>query len=239
VAARLVAHPRGGASLLPLHPMPTPPEPAPHPAAPEAAAGSALLRGPRQADRRLVLLHGWGADADDLLDLGRELLGAEAATVSVVGLRAPLPHPGGTGRQWYDLGVPGWPQLPAARADLLHRLQQLSEEVPLERTALLGFSQGAAMAIDVAIGSGLPLAALIGCSGYLHPDWDPQRPLAPILLTHGRQDPVVPYAACEALEQRLSESGGAVTVLPFSGGHGIDPLLFPAMREFLGRAWQG
>ena len=200
---------------------------------------SALVVGPLEAHRRLVLLHGWGADADDLLGLGGELLGSEAPQVSVVALRAPLPHPGGMGRQWYDLSLPNWPELPAARADLLHRLQDLSHTVPLEQTALLGFSQGAAMAIDVAIGAGLPLAGLVGCSGYLHPEWIPQRPLTPILLTHGREDPVVPFGACEALEQSLKESGGSVQTLAFSGGHGIDPALLPAMREFLTRAWQG
>ena len=205
----------------------------------DMAPGSALHVGPLQADRRLVLLHGWGADADDLLELGNELLGPDAAEVSVVALRAPLPHPGGIGRQWYDLGLPDWPQLPAARADLLSRLQELSRSVPMERTALLGFSQGAAMAIDVAIGSGLPLAGLIGCSGYPHPGWVPQRPLTPILLTHGTDDQVVPYGACEALEASLKDSGGMVETLAFSGGHGIDPGLFPAMRGFLVRAWQG
>jgi phospholipase/carboxylesterase len=213
------------------------------PSRPDAAdgldPGSALTLGPREAERRLVLLHGWGADADDLLDLGRELLGPADAGVSLVALRAPHPHPGGMGRQWYDLGRPGWPELPQARADLLRRLRQLADSVPLERTALLGFSQGAAMAIDVASGEELPLASLIGCSGYPHPDWQPQRPQAPILLTHGREDAVVPYEACEALEQRLRDSGGTVRVLPFAGGHGIDPGLFPAMREFLARAWQG
>jgi phospholipase/carboxylesterase len=200
---------------------------------------SALMAGPLKADRRLVLLHGWGADADDLLDLGAALLGPEGDAVGVVALRAPLPHPGGQGRQWYDLGQPGWPQLPEARADLLRRLQRLSEGVPLERTVLLGFSQGAAMAIDVATSEGLPLAGLIGCSGYPHPDWQPRRSAAPILLTHGREDPVVPFAAGEALEERLRNEGGTVDLLPFSGGHGIDPVLFPAMAAFLERAWNG
>ena len=207
----------------------------------DVAAGTALMLGPEHADRRLVLLHGWGADADDLLDLGSALLGPEAAAVSVVALRAPLPHPGGIGRQWYDLAMPEWPQLPAARADLLGRLRALAGagSVPLERTALLGFSQGAAMAVDVAIGGELPLAGLISCSGYPHPGWEPLRPLMPILLTHGTQDPVVPFAASEELEQRLKASGGSVQRLVFSGGHGIEPGLFPAMGDFLLRAWQG
>ncbi|KEF41844.1 MAG: esterase [Cyanobium sp. CACIAM 14] len=208
--------------------------------------GTALWIGPRQADRRLVLLHGWGADADDLLDLGEILLGGDPARagVSVVALRAPLPHPGGAGRQWYDLQQPEWPQLPQALQDLRRRLLALETSVPLANTALLGFSQGAAMAIDVATGGGsdasepLRLAALIGCSGYPHPDWRPRRPRTEILLTHGEQDPVVPFGASLSLERSLTEAGGSVQRLAFPGGHCIDPGLMDTMGDFLRRRWR-
>ncbi len=208
--------------------------------------GTALWIGPRQAGHRLVLLHGWGADADDLLDLGAELIGADPASLdlSVVALRAPLPHPGGFGRQWYDLQQPEWPQLPQARRDLRQRLLALGTTVPLERTSLLGFSQGAAMAIDVATGGGadasapLALAGLIACSGYPHPDWRPQAPRTKILLTHGEQDPVVPFAASQALERSLAEAGGSVQRIAFPGGHCIDPDLIATMRDFLFTGWR-
>ena len=134
--------------------------------APEAPLSDleALAVGPGNASRRLVLLHGWGADADDLLELGQELVDG---TVSVVALRAPQAHPGGFGRQWYPLSPsPEWQQLPLARQALRERLERLAESVPLQNTALLGFSQGAAMAVDAA--ADLPLAALIACSGYPH-----------------------------------------------------------------------
>ncbi len=204
--------------------------PAPGPSAdPEA-----LMAGPERAARRLVLLHGWGADADDLLDLGQELVDA---TVSVVALRAPQAHPGGFGRQWYPLSpAPEWVQLPQARQALRQRLERLAATVPLEKTALLGFSQGAAMAVDAA--ADLPLAALIACSGYPHPDWQPQ-PRTPVLLTHGREDGVVLPAASEELERKLRAAGGAVRRVEFPGGHGIDPELFPVMREFLQAGWGG
>ncbi len=207
---------------------------------------TALWVGAPQAEHRLVLLHGWGADADDLLDLGAELVGADPAglNLSVVALRAPLPHPGGFGRQWYDLQQPEWPQLPQARRDLRQRLLALGQTVPLASTSLLGFSQGAAMAIDVATGCGadgcapLTLAGLIACSGYPHPDWQPQAPDTKILLTHGEQDPVVPFAASQALEQRLMEAGGSVRRIPFPGGHCIDPDLIAPMRDFLYTGWR-
>ena len=199
--------------------------------------GQELQVGPSHADRRLVLLHGWGADADDLLDLGTELAGPE---VSVVALRAPEAHPGGFGRQWYGLQPPQFDQLPAARAALRRRLENLGRTVPLERTALLGFSQGGAMALDVATGGdgALPLASLIACSAYPHPDWIPDQPRSPILLTHGELDEVVPFAACTALEKALLQAGGAVEHLSFQGGHGIPPDLLPRMRQFLADGWR-
>jgi phospholipase/carboxylesterase len=192
--------------------------------------------GPASAQQRLVLLHGWGADADDLLDLGRLLVEPD---VSVVALQAPLPHPAGVGRQWYDLQQPGWPQLRAARHDLRKRLEGLDAELSLQRTVLLGFSQGAAMALDVTTSPGArPIAGLIGCSGYPHPDWAPQSGLATaVLLSHGRQDPVVPYEASEALRDQLQAAGAGVELLGFEGGHAIDPDLFPAIRRFLSNCW--
>jgi phospholipase/carboxylesterase len=205
---------------------------------PSGPVDAGLIRvGPASAQQHLVLLHGWGADADDLLELGQLLVGPE---VGVLALQAPLPHPAGVGRQWYDLQQPGWPQLPPARDHLRQRLQALDAELSLQHTVLLGFSQGAAMALDVSTSAGaLPLAGVIGCSGYPHPDWDPQAGLAPaVLLSHGRQDPVVPYQASEALRDQLQATGAAVELLGFEGGHAIDPDLFPAIRRFLADCWQ-
>jgi phospholipase/carboxylesterase len=78
---------------------------------------------------------------------------------------------------------------------------------------------------------------VIGCSGYPHPGWRPQLPLPPVLLTHGREDPVVPCAASAELHRLWLEAGGASELLTFAGGHGIDPALFPALRTFLQRRW--
>jgi phospholipase/carboxylesterase len=207
--------------------------------------GEAFSSGPSDASRRLVLLHGWGADADDLLDLGELLVGPQ---VQVLALRAPLEHPAGMGRQWYDLQQSGWPQLPEALTDLRRRLLACGSSRALQQTVLLGFSQGAAMALDVASGGGdptgraLPLAGLIACSGYPHPGWSPsdRQPLGldlRVLLTHGEQDPVVPHGASIELERLLQAAGAAVELLSFSGGHTIDPDLFGPMRRFLERCW--
>ncbi|MFS6826416.1 alpha/beta hydrolase [Cyanobium sp. ATX-6F1] len=87
------------------------------------------------------------------------------------------------------------------------------------------------MGLDVA--SGLPIAGLIACSGYPHPDWQPQTPLTRVLLTHGTDDPVVPYGASEEVARRLEEANGDVVLHGFDGGHTIDPALFPLLKRFL------
>ncbi|MEB3262986.1 MAG: alpha/beta hydrolase [Synechococcus sp.] len=203
---------------------------------PTPSAPDQLRRGPDQASHRLVLLHGWGADADDLLDLADLLLPPERSRqVSVVALRAPEPHPSGFGRQWYDLQPIDWNALPAVRRALVGRLEALGESVPLPRTVLLGFSQGAALALDA--GSGLPLAGIVACSGYPHEGWEPQAsaPLPPVLLSHGRLDPVVPFAAGEEVLRRLRSAGGQAELLPFEGGHTIDGSVLPALAAFVGQ----
>ena len=193
------------------------------------SSSDVLQLGPSDAQQRLVLLHGWGADADDLLDLGSLLVGPE---VSVVALRAPEPHPYGSGRQWYGLQQPiDWSQLPPAREALRLRLDALASSVPLARTVLLGFSQGGAMALDV--GSGLPLAGIVACSGYPHEGWEPRAGVAPVLLSHGREDPVVPFAASQAVLKQLHASGNRAELLAFEGGHTIDASVLPPIGAFV------
>ena len=194
----------------------------------DQAVGEALQSGPKAAAKRLVLLHGWGADADDLLELGRQLCGERR---QLVALRAPQPHPGGSGRQWYDLQNRSWPDLPQARLALRARLEALGRSLPLEQTVLLGFSQGAAMALDV--GSDLALAGIVCCSGYPHPGWQAKPAMAQVLLTHGKNDPVVPYAASEELLRLLQLQQARVELIGTAGQHGIDAELLPAIRRFI------
>ena len=194
----------------------------------DQAVGEALQSGPKAAAKRLVLLHGWGADADDLLELGRQLCGERR---QLLALRAPQPHPGGSGRQWYDLQNRSWPDLPQARLALRARLEALGRSLPLEQTVLLGFSQGAAMALDV--GSDLALAGIVACSGYPHPGWQAKPAMAQVLLTHGKNDPVVPYAASEELLRLLRLQQARVELIGTAGQHGIDAELLPAIRRFI------
>ena len=143
---------------------------------------------------RLVLLHGWGADAEDLLPLGDGLAALSSLPAECIGLQAPEPHPGGQGRQWYGLFPANWQAVPSATQQLRGRIEALDlETIPLSRTVLIGFSQGGAMALHV--GCDMPLAGVISCSGYPHPGWQPPHTRPPVLLLHGLDDDVVPAAA--------------------------------------------
>ena len=74
-----------------------------------------LLRQPTtQARARLVLLHGWGADAGDLMPLGQALAKAIATPLELVALPAPQLQTQGSGRQWYGLFPADWAAVPAA-----------------------------------------------------------------------------------------------------------------------------
>ena len=137
--------------------------------------------------------------------------------------------PDGLGRQWYSLFPPDWEAVPEAVSGLQRRLVDLeSVQIPMEKTVLIGFSQGGAIAL--ASGCSLPFAGLIGCSAYPHPSWvfDKDRP--PVLLTHGSGDEVVPFAASENLLESLRGSQKDVDLARFDGGHTIPRELIPRMR---------
>ncbi|TCD58432.1 alpha/beta hydrolase [Synechococcus sp. BS55D] len=204
---------------------------------PAANPSDRLLLNPPGAQRRLVLLHGWGADADDLLPLGQALTADLPQPVELIALRAPEPHPQGSGRQWYGLFPSDWQAVPSAQAALCHRLKELeSGGIPLAQTVLLGFSQGAAMA--VLSGCDLPLAGVISCSGYPHPGWEAPANRPSVLLLHGKNDEIVPFEASLQLQSLLNANTNAAKadLVASESGHTIDSAALPAIAKAL-RAW--
>ena len=182
---------------------------------------------------RLVLLHGWGANADDLLPLGEQLM---QGLGHVLALEAPEEHASvPNGYQWYDLNrgdfAMGWPDARQAVDDLNRRLSALLQPLHHVPTVVLGFSQGAAMALEVVPDP--PLAGVIACSGYPHPGHLCKAPAAPVLLIHGRQDPVVPVQASEWILAQFLAQGERVQLQCFDGGHTIPGTALGPMRRFL------
>jgi phospholipase/carboxylesterase len=211
---------------------------------------TAKLTGPRleaasgRAKQLVVLLHGYGANGDDLIELGqhwRSLL-PDAAFV------APNAHelcPGAPGgRQWFALSAARGAAAARSAGDRLKGAEAakpvidafLDEELAKygldeSRLALCGFSQGAMMSLHVGLRRPRAPAAIVGFSGLLV---GPER-LAearardlrgappPILLIHGDQDPMIPVDAMfVAADQLAAADLPAQWHLSMGIGHGID-----------------
>lgn len=210
---------------------------------------TAKLSGPRldpkggAAKQLVVFLHGYGADGNDLIELGgqwRALL-PQAAFVSPHAPERCAASP--MGRQWFALsgaapddprgGAERWTGVVAARPSIDAFLDEELERLGLDesRLALVGFSQGAMMALHAGLRRPRAPAAIIGYSGLLvGPEnlgeagaRNPRGERPPILLVHGDQDPLIPL---EAMFMAMNDLAKAEIPsqwhLSFGVGHGID-----------------
>ncbi len=180
----------------------------------------------------LIMLHGWGANAEDLAPLASML---SLSDYQFIFPNAPFPHPQVPGgRAWYALETQDYQGLSDSQ-NLLHDwLLSLENQtgVPLSRTILSGFSQGGAMSLD--LGLKLPLAGICSLSGYLHfQPQAPKFPLSPILIIHGIQDMVVPLQAAHQAKEALISIGATVEYHEFSGGHEIPPSALTILQQFV------
>lgn len=190
----------------------------------------------RPAAGLIILLHGWGANADDLASLAPFLNLPEYQFLCP---EAPLSHPYVPGgRMWYDLETSEHTGLAESQKLLTDWIEDLESPtgVPLSRTILAGFSQGGAMTLDVGLSltSSPPLAGLVAFSGYLHAPIERQttnRP--PVLILHGTQDSIVPISAARQARDTLTQLGIATNYREFDIAHEICPEEIAMMREFV------
>jgi len=174
------------------------------------------------ATHRIILIHGWGADADDLLTIGKEITERINLDFEIISLRAPGLHPSGQGRQWYGLYPHDWHGAEVEVKKLLGTLKKFdNDQISIRKTILLGFSQGAAMAIDA--GFRLDLGLIVACSGYPHPTWAPGEKCPPLIVSHGLFDEVVPIDASRIIYEKVkSKSSNLCELVEFDGFHQID-----------------
>ena len=185
--------------------------------------------GSQNSSHRIILLHGWGADTDDLLPVGKSIIHNSCFDFELISLAAPSFRPNDMGRQWYSLFPPDWNEAEIAVAKLLDTLNAFDKtKISLKKTVLLGFSQGGAMAIDA--GLSLDLGLVISCSGYSHPKWDPIKN-NPVLLSHGLQDDVVPVKASREILKRLkNKSNVNIELHEYNCSHTIHPDFIDVIR---------
>lgn len=178
-----------------------------------------------------MFLHGYGADGNDLIALGREWAKAlpHAAFVS-----PHAPEPCGMapmGRQWFNLTFREAGELdrgvkqagPALDAFLDAELKR--HNLSPRALGLVGFSQGTMMALAVGLRRNPAPAAIVGYSGALATvEALPAPGSGPaILLVHGDMDEVIPVDAMLIAREQLAQAGLPVEWHVAQGiGHGID-----------------
>jgi phospholipase/carboxylesterase len=204
--------------------------------------GSARLRSielpPRAPglDRTLVLLHGFGADEHDLLPIAHEL----DPRLRAVSLRAPLAlDPGG--RAWFNLQQTseGFAFDPEEVREAVQLATEAIEEIARQspRPILCGFSQGASIALSVALARPDLSSTMVALSGV-----PPSVEKAPapgqlrehrVFMAHGTYDPLIPVEIGRATRDLLQSAGAEVTYREYPMGHMVIPQEISDARTWL------
>lgn len=219
-------------------------------------SGRTSLSGPRVPARSgharslVVLLHGYGASGDDLIEIGRALSPVLPDT-AFVSPNAPerLPFAGAPGFQWFALSRLDPDELARgvrAAAPVLERF--LADELSAaglgpERLALVGFSQGTMMALHVGLRLSVAPAAIVGLSGVVAAPERLESEITsrpPVLLVHGAEDEVIPVAALALTREALAHAGVTVEWHIRPGlAHGIDEAGLSMAASFLAARLSG
>lgn len=197
---------------------------------------TAVLTGPSlvprhgQAKQLVLLLHGYGANGDDLVELGHHWASL-VPDAEFLAPHAPFRCEMTTlGYQWFSLT--SWhPQFLLEQIQTsVPRLNKFIDEnlekrgLTDENLMIVGFSQGAMMALYTALTRPLTCAGVIGYSGALiYGETTGQESQPPVFLIHGDADEVVPYASMDEAQKRLTAMQVPVQTYTCPAfGHGIN-----------------
>ncbi len=193
----------------------------------------ARIKGPQE--KVMIVLHGLG---DSIL--GYTWFPSELGVdeLSFLLVNAPDSYYGGF--SWYDFMEDSAPGIIRSRGLLLHLIEEVvTQGVLSENIYLFGFSQGCLMALDLGLRTSLKLGGIVGVSGYLSFQSDYPEQLSPVaqeqafLLTHGMDDPVVPYAPSKRQYAFLKTLGIPLTFNTYQKDHTILPEELTDIRNWL------
>lgn len=206
-----------------------------------------LVRVPtRRADSdampMVIMIHGRGADMNDLADLAPMFDTRSGARF--VFPNAPKPfeaYPGMTfGWTWFE----GWPpvheSVVESREEMLRFVDEITAKYPTPEGKLIiaGFSQGALMSLDSGLRTQKKLAGIIALSGGLYEhdllDLKPRAGL-PVLIAHGMQDDVVPVNYARRARAVLEDAGLAVEYHEYPMAHQVAQEEVEDVKAFIER----
>lgn len=191
----------------------------------------------------VVLLHGLGADGNDLISLA-PYWAPLLPEAEFLAPHAPFPcDMAPYGYQWFSVqdqspdavlaGIRAAAPFLDAFLDEALAARGLDES----RLALVGFSQGTMMSLHVGLRRPKPVAGIVGYSGRLmgaETLSDELRSRPPVLLMHGTADEIVPFESLALAEKKLTALGVPVTTVRRPGlGHSIDEIELAKGGEFL------
>lgn len=196
----------------------------------------------------VILLHGYGSNGEDLISLAPYWAKALPNT-QFVSPNAPEPAPMAPGgHQWFPISrldprevEQGVTRASGALEKFIDRELE-RYQIPPERLALVGFSQGTMMALHVGLRRPR-LGAIVGFSGALPAAGklkDEAKSKPPILLVHGDQDDMIPVTALFQAAEGLAAAGlGAQWHVSYGVPHSIGPDGLQLGGDFLKAAFSG
>lgn len=202
----------------------------------------------------IVLFHGFGSDASDLVPLSR--ICKKKPLPTWIFPRGPLEivfHDGYTGRAWFPIDSEAlhqalqekkYNEIAHAFPVELSTARQMGEQfidgldIPRSQLFLGGFSQGAILATELTLYSTFRSAGLLILSGTLinAKNWKhlaPLHALTPFFQSHGEQDTLLPIEKSIELEKILVDGGLKGKLHRFHGGHEIPPSTLAQLGHFL------
>jgi phospholipase/carboxylesterase len=187
-----------------------------------------------EAQGALVLLHGRGADENDLFPL-LDVLDPQRRFDGFCP-RGPLSLPPG-GAHWYIVPRVGYPD-PATFTTSYREASEWLDSLPHERIVLGGFSQGAVMSYALGLGTGRPRpAAIAAFSGFIPQvdgwELDVAKPFPPIAIGHGTFDPIISVEFGRAARDTLVGAGAEVLYKEYPLPHTLDPEFLAEVRDWL------
>ena len=192
-----------------------------------------IAQQPAGAQHLVLLFHGVGSQASDLLTLGKALA-PHMADALIVSVQAPDAQ--GSGRQWFSVQGVTEANRPARVAATMPRFVQAVREwqqasgIDTARTTLIGFSQGAIMALESTQTDRPPAGRVIALSGRFAQPPQVAPKATRVHLIHGDADRVMPVHLAEDALAQLQALGGQATLDRFPGlGHGIDSRVLSAV----------
>ena len=193
-------------------------------------------------DKAFIVLHGWGANQHDLVPFVRNL---NLKNYYSFFPNAPFDVPGtaGTGKGWFSFPIndESENELAQSKVQLLAHINEVEKRgFNLINIVIIGFSQGAAMALEILLSNRKRIGAVIALSGFLIEGsnldtLNEEIKETPIFLAHGQYDTILPFKTSKLSAKALKNAGLKITWKEYPMGHEIIADEVEDIRGFLNK----